>query len=52
VESAVRAENELVGFLSGQHSFPSIERLDLKTVSMWKIEQSRCRIPHSSACWH
>ncbi len=36
MESAVRAENELVGFLSGQHSFPSIERLDLKTVSMWK----------------
>jgi len=47
----VRAENELVGFLSAQHSFPSIERLDLKTVSMWKIEQSRCRIPRSSACW-
>ena len=32
----VRAENELVGFLSAQHSLPSTERLDLKTVSMWK----------------
>jgi len=25
-----------VGFLSAQHSLPSTERLDLKTVSMWK----------------
>jgi hypothetical protein len=32
----VRAENELAGFLSVQHSLPSIERLNLKTVSMWK----------------
>jgi len=32
----VRVENELVGFLSAQHSLPSTERLDLKTVSMWK----------------
>ena len=32
----VRAENELAGFLSVQHSLPSTERLDLKTVSMWE----------------